>query len=202
MIQLVINKKMVEVAEKIKWQLTQAAFERLLSAFDTNRATAGEKYLLLRKNLVRFFENRGFRTADEAADEVLNRLAKKLELGEKFENVNTYALGIARMITLELRRSPEQKTSHKLPEISVSPFDREQEKEEEKLKCLESCLQELTTENRGIIVDYYRGEKRKKIENRRRLAKNLGIPPNALRNRAVRLRGKLESCIIDCLRQS
>lgn len=184
-----------------KWQLTETAFDKLLAALAKDRATAGEKYLLLKKNLVRFFETRGFTAADDAADEVFNRLARKLET-EELENVNTYALGIARMLALELRKSPEQKFSDELPpEIGVLPPDEEHQEKENKLKCLDKCLSELTLENREIIVGYYKGEKREKIENRNRLAETLGIPNNALRNRAVRLRDKLENCIRNCLRK-
>lgn len=183
-----------------KWQLTETAFDKLLAALAEDRAAAGEKYILLKKNLVRFFETRGFSAADDAADEVFNRLARKLET-EELENVNTYALGIARMLTLELRKSPEQKFSDELPEIGVLPFDEERRETEEKLKCLDKCLSGLTLENREIIVGYYKGEKREKIENRNRLAEKLGIPNNALRNRAVRLRDKLENCITNCLRK-
>lgn len=192
--------KKVKSATVTKWQLTETAFDKLLAALAEDRETAGEKYLLLKKNLVRFFEVRGFNAADDATDEVFNRLARKLET-EQLENVNTYALGIARMLTLELRKSPEQKFSNELPEIDVLPFDEEHEKQDEKLKCLDKCLSELSVENREIIVGYYKGEKREKIENRNILAETLGIPNNALRNRAVRLRDKLEYCITSCLRK-
>lgn len=192
---------MSEVAIKAKWQLTQAAFDRLLAAFSANREEAGERYLTLRKNLRRFFEARGLGAADEAADEVLNRLARKLESGEQLDNPNTYALGVARLLALELYKSPERKTTGEIPEIGVSPFDEEAARREEKLKCLGRCLGKLSEENRALIVAYYQGEKREKIENRQRLAERLGIPPNALRNRAVRLRDKLEICIGDCLNE-
>lgn len=192
---------MSEIATRAKWQLTQTAFDKLLAALAENREEAGEKYLLLRKNLVRFFETRGSETAAEAADEVFNRLARKLENGDEIENLNTYALGVARMLTLELRKSPMRKTTDEIPEIGVLPFDAEGELREGKLKCLEKCLQELSLENRQIIVGYYQGEKREKIENRQKLADNLGVPNNALRNRAIRLRYKLEICITDCLRE-
>lgn len=193
---------MLVVAEKTKWQLTREAFDALLLNLDADRTKAGEKYLRLRKNLVRFFETRGIVQAEEAADETLNRLARKLDGGEQFENINSYALGVARYLALELRKSPAQKTVGELPEIGVSPFDAECEEKEIKLNCLDNCLKDLPSENREIIVGYYRGEKREKIENRHRLAESLQIPQNALRNRAVRLRDKLESCIRDCLRKS
>ncbi len=183
-----------------KWQLTETAFDKLLAALAEDREIAGEKYILLKKNLVRFFETRGFNAAEDAADEVFNRLAKKLE-SEELENVNTYALGIARMVALELRKSPEQKFSDELPEISVAPFDEERLEKDEKLRCLDKCLSELSLDNREIIVGYYKGEKREKIQNRNLLAEKLRIPNNALRNRAVRLRDKLENCITNCLRK-
>jgi hypothetical protein len=50
-------------------------------------------------------------------------------------------------------------------------------------------------------TDYYAGEKRARIERRQRLAAQLGIEINALRNRALRLREKLETCVENCLRR-
>jgi len=192
---------MSETATRTKWQLTQDAFDRLLGALSANRDEAGEKYILLRNNLVNFFEIRNVARAEDSADEVLNRLARKLESGETLENPKTYALGIARMVALEARRIPEQTADEELPEIAAAAtFDDEHTEKEAKLKCLEQCLRELTIENRRIIVGYYQGEKSEKIENRRKLADDLGIPQTALRNRAVRLRDKLEVCITDCLR--
>lgn len=191
---------MSETATRTKWQLSQDAFDRLLAALSANRDEAGEKYLLLRNNLVNFFEIRGVARAEDSADEVLNRLARKLESGETLENPKTYALGIARMVALEARRIPERTADEELPEIAAVPFDDEDTEKEAKLKCLEKCLGELSGENRRIIVGYYQGEKSGKIENRRKLADHLGIPQTALRNRAVRLRDKLEVCITDCLR--
>ncbi len=181
--------------------MTETAFRKLLAALDENREIAGEKYLSLSKNLVRYFEVRGISNAEFAADEVFNRLAKKLETGETFENINTYALGVARMLTLELRKSPEQKTSNELPEISVAPKESVDDEGDEKLVCLDKCLKEIPAEKKEIIVGYYQGEKREKIENRQKMAEKLGIPQNALRNRAVRLRQKLETCIKKCIKK-
>jgi DNA-directed RNA polymerase specialized sigma24 family protein len=163
---------MPQVAKKIGHQLTQSAFDSLLLALDTNRKSAGEKYLLLRQKLTRFFEVRGFSTAEDAAENVLDRLARKL-CDEEIENVNAYALGIARMVALELRKSPAEKTSDQLPEIPVPPFDEERAEHERKLKCLNQCLGELPAEKRELIVGYYQGDKSRKIENRQQMAEKL-----------------------------
>ncbi len=184
----------------MKWQLTQTAFDGLLAALDPDNHSAGEKYVRLRGNLVRFFEARGFAAAGDAADDVLNRLARKIENGGPLDNPASYALGIARMVALELRKSPLHSSSDEIPEIGIPARDAELDEKEGKLKCLGECLAELQPENRGIIVGYYKGEKREKIENRNQMAKNLGIPQNALRSRAVRLREKLENCITNCVR--
>ena len=187
--------------QKPKWELNEVALSRLLAAFSDYHEEAGEKYLLLRRNLVRYFEVRGINSAEFAADEVINRLAKKLEAGEEFENINTYALGVARLHSLELRRSPEQRTSNELPEQIDSKSEPETSEHEEKLSCLDDCLSNMSGEKKDLIVGYYRGERREKIENRRKLSEELGIPANALRSRAVRLRAKLESCITKCLQK-
>lgn len=187
-----------ESAVKIQWELTENALNGLLAALAEDRSQAGKKYLLLCKNLQRYFEVRGFSASQSAADEVINRLARKLESGQTIENVNTYALGIARLYSLELRRSPEQKTSGDLPELSVPPVEQASETDQN-LVCLDKCLNEIPAEKKEIIVGYYRGERREKIENRRKMAEKLGLRQNALRSRAVRLREKLASCIRKCL---
>ncbi len=188
--------------EKKNWQLTKTAFDSLLAALSDDVAEAGERYNALCGNLTRFFETRGLPEPDDAADEVLDRLARKLEGGETFDNVQSYALGIARILALELYRRPRTVDSDLMPEISVQPNDEENSGDDVRSDCLDDCLNDLSPEKREIIIGYYEGEKRTKIENRAALAERLGIPPNALRNRAVRIRNALEACIKGCIRRS
>lgn len=184
-----------------KWNLTAAAFGGFLSRLDINREKAGEKYVTLRRNLVRFFEGRGFSEAEEAADEVCNRLARKLDAGEHIEDLNQYAYGVARYLILELYK--EQARRRQIAEkLSIDEFSQEEENESElRLDCLNRCLGDLSAENRELILAYYQGDGREKIENRRKLAEKMGIPNNALRNRAVRLREKLKILVVRNLRK-
>ncbi len=195
---------MSEPGAKVKWQLTQEAFDKLLSVLDAeNRDAAGEKYLRIRRNLVRFFEGRGFYESETHADEVFNRTAKKLTENE-IQDVSQYVYGVARMLILEIHkvREKESRLAKELPEFEFpQALADEQAETARKLGCLNKCLQELPTENQRIIVQYYQGEKRIKIENRQQLAHSLGIPQNALRSRAGRLREKLEECILSCLKK-
>lgn len=189
------------ITARSTWQLSKAALDRLLEAFSADEGEAGEKYLQLERNLIRFFEVRGIGPPEDAADEVIDRLARKLESGERFENVATYALGIARLVALEIYKRPKIAGETDLPEVAVFPDEQETDETDRKIECLDECLAELTPEKREVIVGYYQGEKRSKIENRARLADRLQIPANALRNRAVRLRNSLESCIMNCLEE-
>ena len=60
-------------------------------------------------------------------------------------------------------------------------------------------LAELPAEGRDLILRYYVNQGRLKIENRRRLAAELGTSEGGLRSRAQRLRDGLERCINRCL---
>ena len=66
------------------------------------------------------------------------------------------------------------------------------------LDCLDRCLGRLDPDEALLILEYYRGEQRAKIEQRRRLAAELELSPNALSIRACRIRDKLEACIAQC----
>jgi DNA-directed RNA polymerase specialized sigma24 family protein len=64
--------------------------------------------------------------------------------------------------------------------------------------CLERCLDSLSRPERQLILEYYLGEKRVKIDRRSELATRLGITMNALSIRACRIRHKLEACVREC----
>jgi RNA polymerase sigma factor (sigma-70 family) len=75
----------------------------------------------------------------------------------------------------------------------------ENKDDEQQYECFESCLEALPSESREIIMQYYQDEKRLKIDHRKELAERLGIPLNALRSRAQRVRDRLEKCVHQCL---
>ncbi len=195
------NGQSFEPAQKMRWSLTKQAFDTLLRALDPHPERAGEVYLQIRRNLVRFFEGRGCPLAEDHADEVINRVARKLEAGAEIRDFNSYVYGVARMLMLEIlkEREKEQRAINELPALQlVRPDVDEIEEKERRLACLARCLEKLPIESRELIVQYYQGDGRAKIENRQRLAEQLNVPLQALRSRAVRLREKLESCLISC----
>ena len=182
-----------------KWTLTQDAFDRLLIALGGDRDSGSEKYLEIRSNLTRFFEWRGCSFPEDHADETFNRIARKVDEGEQILNPAGYAMGVARLLLLELMKS-RQREQTALNEIGTAsdvyvPADNG----EDRLDCLRSCLQTLSPDNRELILQYYQGEKGEKIQNRKKLLEQLGVPVNTLRMRALRLREKLQSCVEECL---
>src|SRR5262245_29135467 len=83
----------VSVVPRRKWTLTQEAFDKLLATLDEDRERAGEIYLEIRSNLVRFFEWRGCPFPEDHADETFNRVAKRAE-EEKILNPSSYCIGV------------------------------------------------------------------------------------------------------------
>jgi DNA-directed RNA polymerase specialized sigma24 family protein len=69
------------------------------------------------------------------------------------------------------------------------------------IDCLRECLKDLSDDNRELILQYYQGEKRAKIENRKSLTERFRIPVNTLRMRALRLREALQTCVEGCLKK-
>jgi DNA-directed RNA polymerase specialized sigma24 family protein len=188
-------------APRRKWALTQQAFDKLLASLGEDRARAGERYLEVRSNLIRFFQWRGCPFPDDHADETINRVAKRIEEGEDIRNAPGYFLGVARMLVLEINR--ERAREHQaLGEMASARVETsEPEEPQASIECLRACLESLSPENAELIVQYYQGEKSAKIENRKRLTERFKIPVNTLRMRALRLRDKLQVCVEDCLKR-
>ena len=191
-----------QVAARQKWTLTQEAFDKLLVSLGGDRDSAAQKYLEIRTNLTRFFEWRGCSFPEDHADETINRIAKRVAEGEEILNYQGYAMGVARLLLLEINKG-RQREQVALAEIGTSSEAYEEPDDgEERLTCLRSCLQTLTTDNRDLIIEYYQGEKGEKIQNRKKLMDRLGIPVNTLRMRALRLREKLQSCVEECVAET
>lgn len=156
---------------------------------------------------MRYFDRRGCAAADELADETLNRAARRLaELG-KIENVAPpqYCYVLAKFAFLEYIRRPGHKESSiddaarpvgLKTNVTVSyEVEGGAAQLERQLGQLGRCLKKLTAADQELIIQYYEGDKRAKIEKRSRLAAEFGVTLNALTIRACRIRNKLEDCV-------
>ena len=191
---------MTNISPENKNEITQAAFDRLLDALDaSDRDRAGALYVELRENLRRFFAWRGSGFPEDAADEALNRAARRLAGGERIEDFRAYVFGIARFLVLETNRREEKArlALAGLPEGKTN--DEETVYKQARLDCLDKCLHELEAGERSFIVDYYQGERAVKISNRQNLLEKLKLSPSGLRMKALRLRERMENCMQHCL---
>jgi DNA-directed RNA polymerase specialized sigma24 family protein len=189
-------------------KITQFAFGRLLEWLDDGADSQGETYLEMRRRLVAYFDRRNRPFPDELADETLNRITKTL--GECGSIAVTpparYCYAVARFVLLEdLRRRPRYLSVEIVRTEPCTPSgppmaDGEYAIREQRLECLDRCLDRLKPQQRDLAIEYYRDAKRMRIDRRRELANRLGITMNALGIRASRIRSSLEVCVDDCCR--
>jgi len=154
----------------------------------------------MRVKLTRYFEWRSCPLPEDEVDETINRVARRIDEGENISNLSGYFAAVARLVFMESLRERERTSVplDDIPEVpAAQPFP--DEEREARLQCLDRCLEKLPIESRDLILKYHHSEKRAKIELRKQLADGLGIPLNALRIRAHRIRTSLEECVRGCL---
>lgn len=175
---------------------TPEEFEKLLAWFDSNRDEAGLKFSSTNSRLIRIFASRGCIDAECLADEVMNRVAVRIDgIITKYPDPVRCCLGFIDNVHKEYLREERARLNAEDPPAR-RPTD-ELEREDE---CLQQCLETLTTPERDLFERYFQGEKR--ILNRKNLAKELALTANALRIRAHNLRKELHACLVTCLSQA
>ena len=184
-------------------ELSPASFERLLAMLDPDRDRAGERYEQIRQKLAKFFQWRGCAEPEEYADETIDRVARKLAEGAEIRAGDPYLYfhGIALNVLREYWKDAQKHAKKPLDDVTLTHEDTFDANQEHKLTCLDGCVRGLPQAQLTLITEYHQGQGGAKIERRNRLAEDLGIPLNALRIRAFRIRGTLETCISDCLKK-
>lgn len=186
---------------KKDWDFSREAFDRLLSWLSPNREEAGKKYEEIRVALIKIFLHRGLESAEDLADQTINRVIRKLpEIIEAYEgNPAHYFYGVARKVILEQSR---KKTAPlpPMPAPAPTPEPETEEMSPPEYECLELCLGSLTEQNRNLILEYFREENGTKISKRKELTQSLNISSHTLRMRACRIKASLRTCINDCLK--
>jgi DNA-directed RNA polymerase specialized sigma24 family protein len=198
-----------KVEQKKNWTLTPDAFNGLLNWLDEGANSEGEKYLEMRRRLIGYFDHKNCSAPDDLTDETLNRVARRLEEEGQIvsEAAARYCYIVARFVFLEYLRERNEEvpidainTLAATNQPAISEADDESLRRERMLACLDHCTEQLDPKHRELIVRYYCGEQRIKINNRLALAKQLGVTANALSIRACRIRDKLEVCVKECAR--
>lgn len=176
-------------------------FEEILAWLNPDRHVAGGMYVQLRHDLEKIFLRKNLADPEGSTDEVIDRVAKKIhEIKPIFVgDPRVYFFAVANNLVKENFR--KIKTHATLAEVDSSrkPTIEVDNDDAEIHDCLEACLQQLSSEQRMLIKEYYAKEKQAKIDYRSELARRLGITVETLRVRVFRIRASLEECIEQCV---
>lgn len=156
-------------------------------------ALQGKVYEDIRGKLIRLFRWRGSTTPEDLVDRTFERVSKRLPDPSSYVgDPSHYVCAVGRLIFLEsLREKPPQSAKELVPnEPNVQALD-----------CLDDCISQLLTPlERELILEYYRDDKRPKIERRGQIARQLGTSVNSLRIRTCRIRTRLRKCVLKCMK--
>jgi len=186
------------------WDLTPEAFERFLAWLDADRERAGRKYEDIRRGLITLFNCRGCSTAEDLADETINRAIRQLcTIEDSYQgDPAKYLHGIARFVALEYFNRQVKRYGGPAPEDFPDPSGpggpNDKNEGEELIRCLRRCLEKLKPEKRKMFILYYREGNRLNLDHRRSLAEQFGCSINALRIQMHRLNEELRLCINEC----
>lgn len=192
---------------KKDWILTAEAFKKLLENFDSDAERASVIYEDIRRRLIRQFKASRSLIAEEQADDVFNRIARKI-FEEDFildrENPHPYFHQTARYVLLEYQRQNRRKLLglDDLPVSEEPAFDpveaiRKAEQQTEKtlgLQALKQCRENLSEREINLLdrYDLISGKDKKTL--REQLADESGKSVNALKISINRIRNKLIDC--------
>lgn len=204
-----LNQPAAAIRKQERWTPSASAFARLLTWLDGGIDSQGQKYEEMRNRLVAFFDRKNCHAPDDLADETLNRVMKWLEEHNRSydDEPAKICYNTARFVFHESLRKPEHLSADiselpKPPAVDprqLTALEEEAEAKEKRLSCLQTCSQKLPTDDRELIVRYYYGEQRVKLDNRKALAAERGMTANALNIKACRIRDKLRACVTTCV---
>jgi len=182
---------------------TQEDLNRLLLWLGDDESRGGRKYEEVRSKLILIFRLKGCIAPEELADETIDRTARALlKPGFTFDGSPiAYLRGVARNVYLEAFRRERrfiQESIEEGPEPAAQAGT-DGAQAEKRFVCLERCLERLPGERKTLLLDYYRGDKRTKINQRQQLAASEGAGMNALRLQVFRLRKIVRNCVENCL---
>lgn len=174
---------------------TREEFEKLLAWFDSDPDKAASTFNHTHSRLIRVFGLRGCVDDEALADEVINRVAVRIDTVMKnYSDPLRCCVGFVANVYREYDRE-RQKNRDAKPPPQPRPSD-ELEKED---KCLKECLESLAQAERDLFEGYFQVEKRERITRRKKIAEKMKISINALRIRAHHVRKQMHQCIVNCV---
>ena len=178
-----------------KSAMTPEAFGKFLRWLSHNDELAVREYQSIRTKLVRYFVHKGCTDPDELFDKTVDVVVGKIDGCETYPSPLAYCYGVARNIW---RQDVRERKPASLDEDIAIPSYADADIHEQELKCLEDCMERLSSTDRHLITQYHQGERRGKIDTRRTLADGVG-GANTLRIKMCRIRKDLRLCVADCM---
>lgn len=182
--------------------MTQNEFDRLLAWLDRDPEQAGRRYEEIRQSLIKILTWRGCLDAEDLADEVINRVARRVDTleGNYVGDPAHYFYGVGKKLYYESQRRMREQVPLDEAAVSDIPAPEPQEEDSEaEHDCLVRCVGKLDAGSRKLITAYYSLDKGDKIEGRKALAQRFGMSVNNMRVKVYRIRAALEKCISECL---
>jgi len=167
--------------------------DRLLTLLHADRQKASSRLSLLETRLFKLFQWE--RVADPASrvQDLLGRLRTQLAEGREILNPEIHCLDLARDIVKEAEQAA---AARRRPRSGiVSGPAQTTDSREDWTEAVHRCLREMPPPSRDILLRYYHPEPRTREENRRQLARSLGLSPEELREQASELRERMEDCV-------
>ena len=179
-------------------EIPSESFDHILAWLNPDRDKAAALYLDLRRSLVKIFAWNRCGDPEGLTDETFDRVARQIDyLINTFEgNPKLFFYGVARNLIKEHQKKAKSYIS--IDDVDVpaeAPQLIDDEDDDMREECLRDCLKELTRDKRDLILAYYAKEKQPKIEDRARIAQQIGVSIETLRVRMCRIRASLEECI-------
>jgi DNA-directed RNA polymerase specialized sigma24 family protein len=183
---------------------TKDELDKLLAWLDPDRDVAGEKHETIRNGLIRMFVSRGCTESETLADEVINRVAVRIEkVIEKYGEPAKCFHGFAGNVYREYLQDRARQAGTD-PSVLPGPADDEEERKRLELEdeCLDRCMGELTTADDNLFRRYFQELTPAKIRIRKKLAEELRLTGNAVAIKVGRIRKRLRECMKECLAEA
>lgn len=179
--------------------LTQDSFQSFLNWLSPQETKDGDAYEKARRRLVVFFASRQCREPENLADKTIDIAILKIAKIPAEAQPIAYLLGIAKNVFRDYLRETERENTVSSAIAPQSQLNASQPDVEHHHLCLDRCLNELHSDERTVLLNYYTYAKLTKIELHRRLAEEHNLTLNALRNRIFRLNQRVGRCVDHCL---
>lgn len=202
------------------WQPDKESFQLLLTWLDSDEEFRSQTYEQVRFRLISFFDRRHCLCSAELADQTFDRVTKWLVNKQKgiLEGSSTQIIyenepkkicyktahyvyqewrKIANRTSTDITDLPE--SVHNITSQKLSRQVNEIKTHHQQWDCLDQCLGTWPQDIRTLLIEYYSGTGRAKIQNRLQIADRLQISSKNLTIRVLRYRQKLELCVKECM---